>query len=152
MARSGAALDVIARGAPYLLSPQTLYDCLVDVPKLVFPSSALFDWTTTRLAIYYVGADTVYGVVPSHSPDIWIPRRGRRFCQDDLSVVPKIRRITGFIPALVAAVIYGTGLVSIWGCHTSHTLPTRSGPGFKVGLPGSQPAGVASLPAVALTC
>jgi beta-1,4-mannooligosaccharide/beta-1,4-mannosyl-N-acetylglucosamine phosphorylase len=58
MARSGAALDVIARGAPYLLSPQTLYDCLVDVPKLVFPSSALFDWTTTRLAIYYVGADT----------------------------------------------------------------------------------------------
>ena len=30
------------------------------------------------------------------------------------------------------------------GFHTRHTLPTRSGPGLRVGLPGCQPAGVTS--------
>jgi len=30
--------------------------------------------------------------------------------------------------------------------QTSHTRPTRSGPGLRVGLPGRQPAGVASAP------
>ena len=38
------------------------------------------------------------------------------------------------------------------GCQTFHTLPTRSGPGFSVGLPGSHPAGQASAPLVFLTC
>ena len=39
---------------------------------------------------------------------------------------------------------------AISGFQTSHTLPTRSGPGFSVGLPGCQPEGVAS--PVARTC
>ncbi len=30
--------------------------------------------------------------------------------------------------------------------HTSQTLPTRSGPGLRVILPGFQPEGVASVP------
>jgi predicted molibdopterin-dependent oxidoreductase YjgC len=30
--------------------------------------------------------------------------------------------------------------------HTSHTLPTRSGPGLRVSFPGFQPEGVASVP------
>jgi len=34
--------------------------------------------------------------------------------------------------------------VSIDGFHTFQTFPTRSGPGFRVGCPGIQPAGVAS--------
>lgn len=37
-------------------------------------------------------------------------------------------------------------LYSMLGFQTSQTLPTRSGPGLSVGFPGSQPAGVASLP------
>ncbi len=40
---------------------------------------------------------------------------------------------------------------SIDGFQTSQTLPTRSGPGSRVGLPGSQPAGVASAPPDART-
>ncbi len=50
---------VIARGGPYLLSPQTYYECVGDVPNVAFPSSALYDETTGRIAIYYGGADTV---------------------------------------------------------------------------------------------
>lgn len=41
---------------------------------------------------------------------------------------------------------------SIDGFQTFQTFPTRSGPGFSVGLPGSQPAGMASLPPLARTC
>lgn len=35
--------------------------------------------------------------------------------------------------------------------HTCQTLPTRSGPGFKVFFPGFQPEGVASVPPDSLT-
>ncbi len=41
-------------------------------------------------------------------------------------------------------------VVSYSGFQTVHTLPTRSGPGFSVGLPGCQPDGVTS--PVARTC
>lgn len=47
------------RTAPYLLSPQTTYECVGDVPNVAFPSAALYDEPTGRLAIYYGGADTV---------------------------------------------------------------------------------------------
>lgn len=47
------------RGTPYLLSPQTLYECVGDVPNVVFPCAALHDRPSGRLAIYYGGADTV---------------------------------------------------------------------------------------------
>lgn len=50
---------VIARGTPYLMSPQTLYECVGDVPNVVFPCSILYDPPTDRLAIYYGAADTV---------------------------------------------------------------------------------------------
>lgn len=50
---------VIRRGAPYLLSPQREYECVGDVPNVVFPCAALHDEATGRLAIYYGGADTV---------------------------------------------------------------------------------------------
>jgi beta-1,4-mannooligosaccharide/beta-1,4-mannosyl-N-acetylglucosamine phosphorylase len=50
---------VLYRGAPYLLSPQTLYECVGDVPNVAFPCAALHDEETGRLAIYYGGADTV---------------------------------------------------------------------------------------------
>jgi beta-1,4-mannooligosaccharide/beta-1,4-mannosyl-N-acetylglucosamine phosphorylase len=50
---------VIARGGPYLLSPQTAYECVGDVPNVVFPCATLHDPASGRLAIYYGAADTV---------------------------------------------------------------------------------------------
>jgi beta-1,4-mannooligosaccharide/beta-1,4-mannosyl-N-acetylglucosamine phosphorylase len=50
---------VIYRGGPYLLSPQTDYECVGDVPNVAFPCSALYDEPSGRIAIYYGGADTV---------------------------------------------------------------------------------------------
>jgi beta-1,4-mannooligosaccharide/beta-1,4-mannosyl-N-acetylglucosamine phosphorylase len=50
---------VMYRTAPYLLSPQKLYECVGDVPNVVFPCAALVDAPTGRIAIYYGGADTV---------------------------------------------------------------------------------------------
>ena len=50
---------VMYRTAPYLISPQTLYECVGDVPNVAFPCAALFDHPTGRIAIYYGGADTV---------------------------------------------------------------------------------------------
>ena len=47
------------RTAPYLLSPQKDYECVGDVPNVVFPCAALCDTATGRLAIYYGAADTV---------------------------------------------------------------------------------------------
>lgn len=62
----GAALSdldepwkVIARGEPYLLSPQTYYECVGDVPNVAFPCAALHEPDTGKIAIYYGGADTV---------------------------------------------------------------------------------------------
>jgi beta-1,4-mannooligosaccharide/beta-1,4-mannosyl-N-acetylglucosamine phosphorylase len=48
-----------ARGGPYLLSPQTHYENVGDVPNVAFPSAALYDPKSGRIAIYYGGADTV---------------------------------------------------------------------------------------------
>jgi beta-1,4-mannooligosaccharide/beta-1,4-mannosyl-N-acetylglucosamine phosphorylase len=50
---------VIYRGSQYLLSPQKTYECVGDVPNVVFPCATLFDPLTGRIAIYYGGADTV---------------------------------------------------------------------------------------------
>ncbi|MEG0086745.1 MAG: glycoside hydrolase family 130 protein [Cellulosilyticaceae bacterium] len=47
---------------PYLLSPQELYECVGDVPNVVFPCAALTDSKTGRIAIYYGCADTVTGL------------------------------------------------------------------------------------------
>ncbi len=50
---------VIYRSAPYLLSPQTLYECVGDVPNVAFPCAALYEQSSGKIAIYYGGADTV---------------------------------------------------------------------------------------------
>ena len=61
---------VIYRSAPYLLSPQTLYECVGDVPNVAFPCAALTDAATGRIAIYYGCADTVTGLAFGHVADI----------------------------------------------------------------------------------
>jgi len=53
---------VLVRTAPYLMSPQRLYECVGDVPNVVFPGAALVDGDSGRLAIYYGAADTVVGL------------------------------------------------------------------------------------------
>ncbi|KAB8145668.1 glycosidase [Chloroflexia bacterium SDU3-3] len=53
---------VLHRTAPYLLSPQTLYECVGDVPNVAFPCAALVDAPTGRIALYYGAADTVTGL------------------------------------------------------------------------------------------
>ncbi len=50
---------VIYRAEPYLMSPQMLYECVGDVPNVVFPCAALVDAPSGRAAIYYGAADTV---------------------------------------------------------------------------------------------
>ena len=66
---AGAALldldepwKVIARTAHYIISPQELYECVGDVPNVVFPCAALTDAPTGRIAVYYGAADTVTGL------------------------------------------------------------------------------------------
>jgi beta-1,4-mannooligosaccharide/beta-1,4-mannosyl-N-acetylglucosamine phosphorylase len=53
---------VIARGAPYILSPQAPYELAGDVPNVTFPCAALVDEDTGRIAIYYGCADTHTGL------------------------------------------------------------------------------------------
>jgi beta-1,4-mannooligosaccharide/beta-1,4-mannosyl-N-acetylglucosamine phosphorylase len=50
------------RTRPYLLSPQTLYECVGDVPNVAFPCASLADAPSGRIAIYYGCADTVTGL------------------------------------------------------------------------------------------
>jgi beta-1,4-mannooligosaccharide/beta-1,4-mannosyl-N-acetylglucosamine phosphorylase len=64
----GALLDldkpwqVIARSRLYFISPQEIYECAGDVPKVTFPCAALVDGDTGRLAVYYGCADSVTGL------------------------------------------------------------------------------------------
>ena len=74
---AGAALldldqpwKVIARTAPYIMSPQELYECVGDVPNVVFPCAALTDAPTGRVAIYYGCADTVVGLAFAHVEEL----------------------------------------------------------------------------------
>ena len=67
--RMGAALldleqpwKVKYRSRFYLLAPEELYECVGDVPNVVFPCAALTDADTGRIAIYYGCADTVTGL------------------------------------------------------------------------------------------
>lgn len=58
------------RSGPYLLSPQTYYECVGDVPNVVFPCASLHDPETGRIAIYYGCADTVTGLAFGYIPEI----------------------------------------------------------------------------------
>jgi beta-1,4-mannooligosaccharide/beta-1,4-mannosyl-N-acetylglucosamine phosphorylase len=61
---------VVYRGGPYLLSPQTLYENVGDVPNVVFPCAALTDAPTGRIALYYGAADTVTGLAFAYVDEI----------------------------------------------------------------------------------
>lgn len=61
---------VMRRSEPYILSPQRLYECVGDVPNVVFPCAALVDAPTGRMAIYYGGADTVVCMAYGHVDEL----------------------------------------------------------------------------------
>ena len=74
---AGAALldldepwKVIARARRYFISPQRIYECVGDVPNVVFPCAALCDAETGRLALYYGGADTVVAMAFGYVEEI----------------------------------------------------------------------------------
>jgi beta-1,4-mannooligosaccharide/beta-1,4-mannosyl-N-acetylglucosamine phosphorylase len=48
-----------------MLSPQKLYECVGDVPNVVFPCASVVDADTGRMAIYYGAADTVVALAYS---------------------------------------------------------------------------------------
>jgi Domain of unknown function (DUF377). len=50
------------RSKDYILAPYEYYECVGDVPNVVFPCAALTDADTGRIAIYYGCADTVTGL------------------------------------------------------------------------------------------
>ncbi|MEN6383825.1 MAG: glycoside hydrolase family 130 protein [Phycisphaerales bacterium] len=53
---------VLYRCKTYILNPRTLYECVGDVPNVVFPCATLYDEPTKRIAIYYGCADTATGL------------------------------------------------------------------------------------------
>jgi beta-1,4-mannooligosaccharide/beta-1,4-mannosyl-N-acetylglucosamine phosphorylase len=74
---AGAALldldepwKVIARSRTYFISPRTMYECVGDVPNVVFPCASLCDAETGRLALYYGGADTVVAMAFGYVDDL----------------------------------------------------------------------------------
>lgn len=61
---------MIARSGPYLIAPREYYECVGDVPNVVFPCAALHDSATGRIAVYYGCADTVTGLAFGYIPEI----------------------------------------------------------------------------------
>ncbi len=61
---------VLYRTKPYLLSPQTNYECMGDVPNVVFPCAALHSIEEDKVAIYYGAADTVTGLAFGYLSEI----------------------------------------------------------------------------------
>jgi beta-1,4-mannooligosaccharide/beta-1,4-mannosyl-N-acetylglucosamine phosphorylase len=61
---------VLHRARPYLMSPQTLYECVGDVPNVAFPCAALTDAPAGRITLYYGGADTVTCMAHAHAQEL----------------------------------------------------------------------------------
>ncbi|HSB67244.1 MAG TPA: glycoside hydrolase family 130 protein [Anaerolineales bacterium] len=61
---------VIRRGKSYLLSPQTYYECVGDVPNVAFPCASLYDPPSGRITIYYGCADTVTSLAFCNLDDV----------------------------------------------------------------------------------
>ena len=53
---------VLCRSKDYIMAPWESYECMGDVPNVVFPCATLADAATGRISIYYGCADTVAGL------------------------------------------------------------------------------------------
>lgn len=61
---------VLYRCKPFLLHAEEYYECVGDVPNVVFPCAALTDTQTGKIAIYYGAADTVVAVAFSQVDEL----------------------------------------------------------------------------------
>ncbi len=61
---------VLARSGQYLITPETLYELVGDVPSVAFPCANVYDPQSGRIAIYYGCADTVTGLAFGYIQDI----------------------------------------------------------------------------------
>ena len=59
---------VLYRTQDYIIAPATMYECVGDVPNVVFPCAALCDGE--RVAVYYGCADTVTSIAFGYVKDI----------------------------------------------------------------------------------
>ncbi len=50
------------RSKDYIMTPTTDYECIGDVPNVIFPCATLTDANTGRIVLYYGCADTVTGL------------------------------------------------------------------------------------------
>lgn len=79
---SAALLDldepwkVIRRAKPYLLNPRESYETIGDVQNVTFPTAALCDPDTGRIAVYYGCADTVTGLAYCYADEVldWLDK------------------------------------------------------------------------------
>lgn len=79
---SAALLDldepwkVIARARPYLLNPRETYECVGDVPNVVFPCASVVDAASGRVAVYYGCADTATSLAFGYVDELvdWVKR------------------------------------------------------------------------------
>ncbi len=61
---------VLHRADSFLLAPHEMYECVGDVPNVVFPCAALADSESGKIAIYYGGADTVVALAFTTVDDV----------------------------------------------------------------------------------
>ncbi len=61
---------VLHRTQAYILNPREPYECVGDVPNVVFPVAVLADGPSGRLAIYYGCADTVVGLAFARAEEL----------------------------------------------------------------------------------
>lgn len=81
---SAALLDldepwrVIHQPKSYLMCPEETYECVGDVPNVIFPCAALVDGDSGRIAIYYGAADTVTALAFTKIDNLmeWIKSNG----------------------------------------------------------------------------
>ena len=58
------------RSADYIMAPWELYECVGDVPNVVFPCATLQDAETGRIAIYYGCADTCVSMAFCYAEEV----------------------------------------------------------------------------------
>ena len=61
---------VLCRSKYYIMAPYETYECVGDVPNVLFPCATLTDGDTGRIAIYYGCADTVTGLAFTTADDL----------------------------------------------------------------------------------
>ena len=129
-------------------------------PLELGPQGQLFDIEASRGGSGEIGVDVKIGNKHGKRPPLRFTRIYQRrpflsiYCfpdKSDYNILVFFSRIPWWPGAPMGPKNLTENVRPYFGFHTFQTLPTRSGPGFRVGSPGCQPAGVASVPFDSLT-